>query len=469
MRRVVLALFVLFLSFSLSWSAQVSDAQLRELMRTLEQLKAKVQELERRVQMYERRQKAVEVRQRELEKAKEEIASIKEALGNIKVSADITMVGQGTVNNGDNNRGDYDEGDVQDGAWSFDLEVESRLWKGATAYMLLEGGQGEGVEDEVPTLSGFNDDAPGTESAHAEVTEAWWEQELPAPFGKVTFTLGKVDLTNYFDTNDVANDETEQFLSSGFVNNLAVEWPDDNGFGARLTVEPADWIYVSLGWAEADADWEDIFEDSFGIAEVGFTVRPFGREGHYRFYVWVNGKDHLDVGDLRDYARGKIDASRIDHDGTNWGVGFSFDQELAKGVVAFLRGGVMDSDVVAGSVDGEDVSVDTVPVKGALSGGFRVSGIYWGRERDELAMAFGVVFVDDEAERFYRMSDYYDYYRHPEKVDMANEYHLEAYYKLVFFDGKLEFSPDFQVVWNPNGVDDADTVYVLGTRMQVNF
>ncbi len=63
----------------------------------------------------------------------------------------------------------------------------------------------------------------------------------------------------------------------------------------------------------------------------------------------------------------------------------------------------------------------------------------------------------------------YDYYRKPEKIDVANEHHPETYYKISLFDGKLEFSPDFQVVWNPNGIDDADTVYVFGTRMRVNF
>ncbi len=132
----------------------------------------------------------------------------------------------------------------------------------------------------------------------------------------------------------------------------------------------------------------------------------------------------------------------------------------------------MDSDVVSGELEDDTISVDPVPVKGALSFGFGVSGKYWARENDEFGIAFGVVFVDDEAEKFYRdtgLPDYYDYYRKPEKIDMANEYHLETYYKISLFDGKLEFSPDFQVVWNPNGIDDADTVYIFGTRMQVNF
>jgi len=90
------------------------------------------------------------------------------------------------------------------------------------------------------------------------------------------------------------------------------------------------------------------------------------------------------------------------------------------------------------------------------------------KDNDVFAVAFGGVLVNDDAEKLYR-TYYYDYYKHPEDVDMEDEYHLEAYYKLSFFDRKLELSPDLQVVWNPNGNDDADTVWVLGTRMQVNF
>ena len=466
-RRMVLFFTILFLAGSLH-AAQISDAELKQLIQTLNQLKAKVQQLEQKIKTYEEKQKKLAEKQRELDEMKETLSSLKEALGNIKVSADVTMVAQGSVNNDDNNNKEHDEGDTQDAAWSFDLEVESKLSNSTTAYMLIEGGQGYGVDDEIPTLSGFNDDAPETDSAQAEITEAWVEQEFSLGAAKLTFTIGKVDLTNYFDANEVANDETTQFLSSGFVNNLAVEWPEDNGFGARLTVEPADNFYVSLGWAEADSDWEDVFEDGFGIVEAGVVLKPFGFEGHYRLYAWVNGRDHLDVDDLEDYAKGKIGAGSIDDDKWNWGVGLSVDQRVAEHVILFARAGFMDSDVVAGSVD-DGVEVDTVPIKGAYSFGFRLEGALWGRDADEFAVAFGSVLVDDDAERFYRTSDYYDYYRHPEDVDMADEYHLEAYYKLVLFDGKLEFSPDFQVVWNPNGIEDADTVYVIGTRMQVNF
>jgi len=128
----------------------------------------------------------------------------------------------------------------------------------------------------------------------------------------------------------------------------------------------------------------------------------------------------------------------------------------------------VDDDVVAGSISGEEV--DTVPMRGAYSFGFQVEGLYWGRENDIFGFAFGGVIVNDDAGKLYRTEAYDgDYCDHPEDVDMENEYHLEIYYRLSLFDGKLEFSPDLQVVWNPNGNDDADTVWVAGTRIQINF
>ena len=468
-RRILfcLCLVLVVLFGGIARAAEIDKAQLQLLIQTIQQLKQKVDALEQKVKQYEERQEELARETEELKEAKSRLEGLQEALGNIKISADATFVGQGTINNDDNNNTEHDEGDVQDATFSYDLEIESQIWEHGTAFFLIEGGNGEGVDEEVPTISGFNDDAPGDTAA--EVTEAWYEQEVPlGRAGSLTFTLGKVDLTGYFDANEVANDETCQFLSSGFVNNLAVEWPDDNGLGFRVTWSPLEWLDMSIGAAETDSDWEDIFDDGFGILELDFKPTLMGLPGNYRFYAWVNAKDHLDVDDLEDVGKEKKDWSDVDDDNTNWGVGFSFDQKIHKGITLFARGGIMDDDVVAGSASEEEL--DTVPIKGAYSFGFQVEGLYWGRDNDIFAVAFGGVVVNDDAEELYRTEAFYgDYYDDPEDVDMEDEYHLEVYYKLSFFDGKLEFSPDLQVVWNPNGNDDADTVTVIGTRMQVNF
>jgi len=241
----LVALFCFILAAGTVKAAEIDKAQLQLLIQTIQQLKQKVDALEQKVKQYEERQEELARETEELKETKSRLESLQEALGNIKISADATFVGQGTINNDDNNNTEHDEGDVQDATFSYDLEIESQIWEHGTAFFLIEGGNGEGVDEEVPTISGFNDDAPGDTAA--EVTEAWYEQEVPlGRAGSLTFTLGKVDLTGYFDANEVANDETCQFLSSGFVNNLAVEWPDDNGLGFRVTWSPLEWLDMSM-------------------------------------------------------------------------------------------------------------------------------------------------------------------------------------------------------------------------------
>ncbi len=457
MRNVLILVLILIFAFvgtlPCFGGEQVDKAELQELLRVTKELRNRVEQLEKKLQAYETREKQLEAKQQELEKAREEVSGLKKALGNLEFAADITMVAQGTVNNDDNaKRAGLEGKDKLDAAWSMDFDITSKIGEKGTAFMKMEAGQGDSVNDEVRAISGVDDDATGSSHATVEVTEAWYEHACSSV--PLVATLGKVDLTNYFDANEVANDETIQFLSSGFVNNMAIEFPDDNGLGARITYSPGKLVDLSVGWGEADANFEDIVDDGFGIFEVDLKPTLSGKAGNYRFYAWINGYNHFDAGDLKDVAEGTRTLGDVDDNENNWGVGFSFDQSICRDVTLFLRGGIMDDDVVR--YDG--TSVESPPMKGALSGGFRVGGSYWGRSDDRFAVAFGTVFLDDDLEGLYGLPD-----------DIADEHHLELYYTLSLFEGGLEFSPDLQVIWNPGGDNDSDTVTVGGVRMQVNF
>ena len=60
-------------------------------------------------------------------------------------------------------------------------------------------------------------DDKGQVLTHLKSVEAWLRTEL---FGqRVALTAGRLDLTNYFDQNALANDESLQFISDALVNN----------------------------------------------------------------------------------------------------------------------------------------------------------------------------------------------------------------------------------------------------------
>ncbi|MFQ5898883.1 MAG: carbohydrate porin [Candidatus Methylomirabilia bacterium] len=351
-----------------------------------------------------------------------------EQLGNLHLGLGFTGVLQGTANNADNNP---KEGNSTDATWSVDLEVGAPIGERGEAFLLVEAGQGAGLTDELgvgASFFGVNDDA-GDSEARLAVTEAWYEHHLWGE--RAVLTAGKVDLTNYFDANQVANDETTQFLSSGLVNSIAVEFPGDNSFGARLTLNPIRWLDLSVGWGEADADFENVFEDAFVILEVGIQPTIANREGNYRIYGWMNVADHAEF----------ADPTNLDED--NKGVGLSLDQQVLDLVTVFFRLAIQDEDVS---------SVRTV-----WSTGLESRGTWWWRKKDIVAVAVGQARLSPKFKGTAQA---------PGEPD--DELFIEAYYRFVVSEN-LALSAHLQVIDNPGGDAALDTVTVLGGRVQVNF
>ncbi len=101
--------------------------------------------------------------------------------------------------------------------------------------------------------------------------EAWLRTEL---FGqKLGVTAGRLDLTNYFDHNMAANDETTQFLSDALVNNPALGLSDKRRpgyrwFSIRKTDSPS-----RSGFQQSKTDATSLSESMFTLAEIGYLAR----------------------------------------------------------------------------------------------------------------------------------------------------------------------------------------------------
>jgi hypothetical protein len=309
-------------------------------------------------------------------------------LDGLEIAVGVTGVVQGSAG-----ADDIAGGDHTDASASLDLEVQTGVGKQGTAFLLVESRQGAGLTDEIETIHGINADAVDDDAAF-KLTEAWYEHSFLND--RLLLTLGKVDLTNYFDANAVANDETIQFLADG------------------------------LG--DADGDFEDVFRDVFGVVELNYKPGYLNRDGNYRFYLWTNLADHAEWKDpLRDSEE-------------NWGLGFSFDQVFSERVTGFLRGGFQD----------EAVS----QVDWAFSLGGEIRGVFPTRVQDHLAIALGYAHLSE---------DYTDSVR---PLEAEDEQMLEVYYNFHVNDHFI-FSPDFQVIRNPAGLDGADTTAILGIRGQL--
>lgn len=458
--RVVLA--VLFLSVS-----QLSMADEGISRQELDDLKAKVAEMDQ-LKSEVAQLRAMLVKQRDchldlqgtVSEVKQSLISYTPGEGTgatacgLDITAGATFVVQGTPNA--NSAGDT-ESSRFDACWSSDIYIQKEFDDWGLVLMHLEPGQGAGLEPELNVFSNVNRDVNDTDSI-VPITELWYEQYL---FGKqVAITAGKMDPANYLDQNEYAFDETTQFLGRIFRNNPAIEWPDDNTLGARIILAPdiMQALQLEMAYFDADNNWENIFDRPFFSAQL--NVKPskiFGWDtekwdGNYRFYWWMNDLDHSK---LSGAGEPPADDSKM----ANTGFGFSVDQKLTDVFGAFGRFGWQRPDVTIVSVN-----PNTAPCEASWSAGMQMTGAYWNRPDDVVAFGVGQVFPSKA-------------YKDAGNAGAA-ENHLELYYKYQAFKW-LALTPDFQVIWNPRGVNhefqgdvfwgDNDAIFVYGMRGQVDF
>ncbi len=335
----------------------------------------------------------------------------------------ITGVLQGTLNMDDLNPGEPNKSDF---SGSFDFEIESAIGENGIVFAALEAGTGDGLMDEFPfdslLLGGINDDA-GDNGSVMELAEAWYETALRD--GQLIVTVGKIDLSAYFDTNEVANDETAQFLASTFVGSPAIEFPD-NGLGARATYLVTDGVSVSIGLMEGDADFEDVLSDMFIIFGVDVS-REFipGKAGNYRVFYWLNATDHQHL------TQPALTTE------SGYGFGLSVDQSITDIITAFARVGLQNADVYE--------------VEIAMSFGVQAAGFLPSRPDDVFGFGYAMGITNEDA-----------------LPGADNESHIEVYYSFMINEN-IAVTPDIQMVMNPGGDSTMDAAIVFGVRTQVNF
>lgn len=321
----------------------------------------------------------------------------------ILVGASGTGVFQQILNDG--------EGRHSSAEGSLDLLFIGKPLAYTTFFVDLEAIGGNGHDEFIGNISGLNDDAGSLQDEDGvdriSVREVWLQSELFKQH--VRLVAGKIDLTNYFDINGVANDETTQFITSAFVNNRTLEVPE-NGPGIAAFYDTRRGLFFGLGLQSADNAGLDILDGLYGIGEIGMRSHYlFGLEGTYRLWTKING--------------GRND---------NMGLGINVDQHLSARFVAFARYGINET-------DGADV-------KSAWSTGLELRHPFLSRINDSTAFAFG----------------------NTESVDGREEQVTEVYYKLSF-NKHFAITPLFQAVFNPVGSQDSDVVTLAGVRMQVDF
>ena len=336
------------------------------------------------------------------------------------------------------------------GRWtgSYDLNVELDFGKilgltGGVFSISAEGSWSDGLDaSSVGSLFGVNGDAGGNRSI--DVTESYYQQTLLND--QVTIGVGKLDLSNWFDGNALANDETAQFIHGALVNNPTIPFPE-NGLGGVVMIMPTDAWYVAVGAADAQADYRKTGfstafhdEDAFiAMLETGYTPKLglWGQSlaGAYRAGMWYDPQD-----------KAYNDAKRIGTKNDDLGWYLSFDQMVwnensdddGQGLGLFMRAGWTDDEV------------NTLATFWSFGGQYQ--GVIPSRDNDVLGLGVAQGNLSPEIDLDSRQK----------------ETAVELYYNVAVTPW-CHVTPNVQWVDNPGADGSVADAVVLGIRAQITF
>ena len=173
---------------------------------------------------------------------------------------------------------------------SADLLFSAGLAQYTSFFADVVGLSGAPPDAEIPALTLLNSyTARLVRQNEVNVREAWLRTEL---FGqRVSLMAGRLDLTNLFDRNAFANDETTQFISDGLVNNPALGLAV-NGAGVAGAFDPKNGFAFKAGFQQSNTDATNLSQSLFSMAEVDYVARPRGlSEGNYRLWFRNDNSD----------------------------------------------------------------------------------------------------------------------------------------------------------------------------------
>lgn len=386
----------------------------------------------------------------------------------VLVGAVLTTVAQGSDGLPEDTEGDHGQlgyrADV-----GVEVPLDSRGDISQKLYVQVWAGQGDGLNGAfgnagilaaTPNASAFRVSGATADDSVLFLAQAWYQAYLPLPLGGylphskhgIEITFGKMDLYGHFDQNEVANDETAQFMNSVFVNNPLLDAggeaaTDANGFQPGLVssfiseanaAEPWRFTLGIFGAGANGSNYQESLKAPLVLAQLEKQWKILGGlAGNYRIYGWT-----------RDRAE-NFDATIEQHNG----VGISVDQRLGDGVRLFARYGQMTK--------------GSLPFDRTVTLGGDLSGNYWGREGDAIGFAVGVLQTDRDYRKTAAGVDpdqdgVVDFTFLPSGAEQV----AEIYYRYRI-TGQIELTPDLQWVGRAGGNKDADDVTVATLR--INF
>ena len=297
--------------------------------------------------------------------------------------------------------------------------------------------EGDSLEVGTRTMSGMmdgigvdgNQPVAVSEKSSVQVYEAGFTHTITAGKQDIHYTLGKLDPRIRFGMSEFARDHETQWLNNIFVNPPAHLWLTDSSgrdvLGIHAWTNFNENFSLALGW--------------FNVPGEFFTHGQFMLEVHYKGQIGGADFNLKGWGFIDEFFRDASD------DGSSGG-GVVFDWRPK----AWVRGMGLFIKVTSNSSE-----INPVKVDGSI--GVVFDGPFQARPEDQLGVAVGLIDIRQDS----------DFGVFPEDSEST----FEIYYRYVTEGGKMEITPNLQIITDPGGglgwIDD--TLTLFGLRFFVVF
>jgi high affinity Mn2+ porin len=370
-----------------------------------------------------------------------------------------------------------------------------KLWRGAAIYFNPEISGGRGLSD-ATGMAGFPNGETfriGNPAPAFYTARLYIQQTIPlghtaytyaaddvnqvgdsVPIRRITLSLGKFSLDDFYDDNPFSHDPRGQFLNWSLMSNGAWDYPaNTRGYTQGLVAElfePTWAIRASAVMEPRQANGPDLdnnifdyhgltleAEKSFTIGSQPGTVRALGFYNLTRAPTYAKVVQEVKAGDSS--LVGIFSGAALSHDhGAKYGWGISANQNITRDLGLFLR---------ASWNDGKTATWAFTEIDQSISAGLQLAGKPWHRPEDHLGGAFVLNGISSGHQAFLK-AGLNGFMVGDGNLTYGHEGIAEVYYAAKLFPHTY-LTADYQFCNSPGYNKDRGPINIYAIRAHIEF
>ena len=375
------------------------------------------------------------------------------------------------------------------------LFLGHKLWKNGAIYFNPEIAGGSGISS-AKGIAGFTNGETfriGSTAPALYVARLFLRQHIPLkntdyktvvsnvnqieekiPTSRITITVGKISLDDFFDNNTYSHDPRSQIMNWSLMSNAAWDYPaDTRGYTKGVVAELIKPFYavrfssvlvprkangLQLDYKITKAHSETVeFEKTFKTKHPT-TIRLLAfhtisqAPSYNNTLIQTKNGDSTSVDVYTGQKEWKI------YGGVKYGFGLNTEKEISNTVSTFLK---------ASWNDGKTATWAFTEIDRSISAGLNIKGTTWKRPTDMVGIAQVINGISKDHQAFLG-AGFYGFIIGDGKLNYGAEAITEIYYKAQITNSFF-ISADYQFVNNPAYNKDRGPVHVFAVRGHIEF